>query len=64
MQDEYGLQSTNEADFYIVLNAMYNDYNNIFGENTEMYVRLADDFINDEDAKRDKIFIYFTQIPE
>lgn len=64
VQDEYGLQSTNEADFYIVLNAMYNDYNNIFGENTEMYVRLADDFINDEDAKRDKIFIYFTQIPE
>ena len=29
-----------------------------------MYVRLADDFINDEDAKKDKIFIYFTQIPE
>ncbi len=64
VQNEFGLHSISEVDFYTVLNAMYNDYNNIFGENTEMYVRLADDFINDEDAKRDKVFLYFTTLSE
>lgn len=64
VQNEFGLSNISEVDFYTVLNAMYNDYNNIFGENVEMYVRLAEDFINDQDAKRDKVFLYFTTLVE
>ena len=36
------------------------------GENyeyTDMYVRFAIDFIKDEDAKKDKVYIYFSEIP-
>lgn len=63
IQSQYGINNISPADFFIVLNMAYNDYNDIFNENIEMYVRFVDDFINDEDAKEDKTFIYFTTIP-
>lgn len=63
IQSQYGMNDISPADFFIVLNMAYNDYNDIFNENIEMYVRFVDDFINDEDAKEDKTFIYFTTIP-
>ena len=53
-----------EPDFYVVMNSAYNDYNDIFMDDIEMYVRFANDFINDEDAKQDKIYLYYTIIPE
>ena len=63
IQDEYGLNNIRPVDFFIVMNSAYNDYKDLFDENIEMYVRFANDFINDEDAKEDKIFIYYTEIP-
>lgn len=63
IQREYGL-NFRDYDFYVVMNSAYNDYNDIFKEDIEMYVRFANDFINDEDAKKDKVYIYYTQIPE
>lgn len=63
IQNEYGLDARTE-DIYIVMNAAYNDYKNIFNEDVQTYVRFAMDFINDEDAKKGKVFIYFTEIPE
>ena len=62
IQDEYGLNDIRPVDFFIVMNAAYNDYKDLFDENVEMYVRFTNDFINDEDAKEDKVFNYFTQI--
>lgn len=64
LKQERGLNDISEVDFYAVLNAMYNDYQNMFGEDTETYIRLALNFIEDEDAKSDKVFIYFTEIAE
>lgn len=64
MQDERGIQSVSPVDFYVVLNSMYNDYYNIFGDNFEEYIRLTMNFIQDEDAKKDKIFLYYTTIVE
>ena len=64
LQNQYRIDDVNEIDFYVVINSAYNDYNDIFGDNIEMYVRFADDFINDEDAKKDKVFTYFTTIPK
>lgn len=63
IQNDYGL-NFRESDFYVVLNSAYNDYNDLFRDNIEMYVRFANDFINDEDAKEDKVYIYYTQIPK
>ena len=63
MQREYGL-NFRDYDFYVVINSAYNDYNDIFRDDIEMYIRFANDFINDEDAKKDKVYIYYTQIPE
>ena len=63
IQREYGL-NFREPDFYIVMNSAYNDYNDIFRDDIEMYIRFANDFINDEDAKPDKVYIYYTTIPE
>ena len=62
IQQDYGL-NFRENDFYVVINSAYNDYNDIFEENLEMYVRFSNDFINDEDANPDKVYIYFTTIP-
>lgn len=64
IQRQYGMNNINLADFYIVINSAFNDYHDIFNDNIEMYVRFTSDFINDEDAKEDKTFRYFTTIPD
>ena len=64
VQRQYGLNNISPVDFYVVLNSAYNDYKDLFDENIDMYVRFANDFINDEDAKQGKVFKYFTQIAE
>lgn len=64
IQEQYGITDINPIDIYVVLNSAYNDYKNLFGDKLEMYVKFADDFINDEDANPDKVFIYFMNIPE
>lgn len=62
LQDEYGI-NVRDVDFYIVMNSAYNDYHDIFGEDIESYIKFSLDFINDEDAKKDKVFLYYTTIP-
>ena len=64
IQEQFGISNINPVDFYIVMNSAYNDYQNLFNDNVEMYVRYSEDFINDEDAKSDKVFLYFMNIPK
>lgn len=64
IQNEYSMQDINPIDFYIVMNSAYNDYKELFRDNLEMYVVYSQLFIEDEDAKKDKVFLYFTKIPE
>lgn len=63
IQRQYGIDGINLIDFYTVLNSSFNDYRDIFNDNIEMYVKFTVDFINDEDAKEDKVFLYFLNIP-
>lgn len=63
MQREYDL-NMRDIDFYVVINSAYNDYNDIFREDIDKYIRFTHDFINDEDAKKDKVYLYYTTIPE
>ena len=64
IQQQYGVDDIKSIDLYVVMNAAYNDYRDIFGDDIDMYIKYARDFIDDEDAKADKVFIYFTTIPE
>lgn len=64
MQNQYGLTDIRPIDFFVVINSAYNDYKDIFNENIEMYIRFANDFINDEDASPDKVFLYFSTISD
>jgi hypothetical protein len=63
LQEQRGIHDIRDVDFFVVMNSAYNDYNNIFGDDIEGYIRYTVDFINDEDAKEGKVFIYFTEIP-
>lgn len=63
IQDEFGVGNIRDIDFFVVMNSAYNDYRDLFGEDVEMYVKFTLDFIEDEDAKEDKVFKYFTTIP-
>lgn len=64
IQEQYGLQDIKKTDFFVVINSAYNDYRDIFGEDLEGYVKFTTDFIRDEDAKSDKVFLYFTTLSE
>ena len=62
VKNKYGITDISDVDFFVVMNSAYNDYKDIFQENVDMYVKYAVDFIKDEDAKKDKVFIYYTTI--
>jgi hypothetical protein len=54
--------SVNTIDFWAIMNAMYNDYNQIFKEEVNTYIELAVDFLEDEDAKPNKTYNYWKYI--
>lgn len=64
IMEQYDINMVRIIDFYIVINSAYNDYKNLFEDDIEKYVRFTIDFIQDEDAKPDKVFTYFTTIPQ
>ena len=64
VKNKYGLNAISSVDFYTVMNMAWNDYREIFADDIDMYVKYSRAFIEDKDAKKGKVFIYFTQIPE
>lgn len=64
VQREYGMTNIRDVDFWLVMNMAYNDYHDLYKDDIEMYVKYTQLFLNDEDAKDGKVFIYFTEIPE
>lgn len=63
LQRQRGINDIDECEFYVVINSAYNDYKDLFNEDIESYIRFTVDFIKDEDAKQDKVFLYYTTIP-
>lgn len=63
LQRQYGVDNINSVDFFIVMNSAFNDYRDLFQDNVEDYMKFTIDFIEDEDAKQDKVFLYYTMIP-
>lgn len=64
VKNDYRL-NIDDCEFYIVMNSLANDYGNIINkDDIEMYVKMANAFINDDDASKDKVWKYFTIIPK
>jgi hypothetical protein len=63
LQRQYGVDNINSVDFFVVINSAFNDYRDLFQDNVEDYMKFTIDFIEDEDAKQDKVFLYYTTIP-
>lgn len=64
IQNQYGIDDIRSADFFVVLNSAYNDYRDLFEDDMQKYIKFTMDFIEDEDAKPGKVFLYYTTIPE
>lgn len=64
VRNNYGLMDIRPIDFWIVMNSAYNDYEDIFKDNVDWYVKFTKDFIMDEDAIEDKVYCYFMKIPK
>lgn len=57
------ITNANDYDFYIVMNSMINDYNEVIDkDDIETYVKMSNAFINDEDAVKNKVWKYYTTI--
>ena len=54
--------NVDNIDFYVVANMMYNDYNDLVKDNEELALRLANDWLHDEDSKEDKLYCYWKHI--
>lgn len=64
VRTQYGYEDIRPVDFWIVMNSAFNDYNDIFKDNVEMYAKFSRDFIKDEDAVDEKVYYYFTMLPK
>lgn len=50
------------CDMYVVMNSLANDYGSVIPlENVDTYVKLAKAWLNDEDAKENKVWWYFVK---
>lgn len=63
IQNRYSFDDIRSIDVYVVMNSAYNDYNDLFNDDIESYIKFTIDFIEDEDAGSGKVFKYFTTIP-
>lgn len=62
VRNQYGIP-IDDYTFYVVMNSLANDYNGaISTSEVETYVKMAQAFINDEDAVKNKVWKYFTTI--
>ena len=59
VKNQYGYSNINDVDFWVVMNMAYNDYNELFRDNLDMYAKFSNAFINDTDGKEGKVFNYF-----
>jgi hypothetical protein len=57
---DYNMDDMRAEDIYLVMNQGFNDYRDtLFGDDLSNYIKYTKAFINDPDAKKDKIINYF-----
>ena len=52
----------NKIDFFVVANMMYNDYYDLVKEDETLALKMAGDWLNDVDAKENKLYNYWKYI--
>lgn len=63
VRNERGIE-VEPTEWYVVLNMMYNDYFKAIQDDTETYIKLAIQWLKDEDAVKDKLYEYKKYIVE
>lgn len=61
IKNQYGY-SIDKNDFNVVMNMAYSDYKDVFNDDTDLYAKFSNAFINDNDAVKGKILYYFNTI--
>lgn len=49
-------------DFFVVVNMMFNDYNEVILDNTDLALELAKNWLQDSDVKENKLYNYYKYI--
>lgn len=52
----------NPNEFFVAMNLMYSDYNNVIGDDVDKYIIMAIDFLKDEDAVKNKLYNYYFNV--
>lgn len=61
VMNELGYNHDN-VDFYVVANMMKNDYNDLTEEDDTLALKMAHDWLNDDDAKDCKLYQYWKYV--
>lgn len=64
VKKDYGYNDIPANEFNVVMNMAYSDYKDVFEDNLDLYAKFSKAFIQDDDAKKGKVFIYFNEIPK
>lgn len=64
IRQENGFDDIRPIHFFLVMNQGYNDFYNFWKDDLDNYLDYADGFINDKDAIKNKVDVYFTVIPK
>ena len=67
VKKQYGITNIDDTSFYVVMNMLYSDMNNILGtgddaESLKKYVNATIDWLNDEDIGKDKLYNYWKYV--
>lgn len=62
VKNDYGYNDIPANEFNVVMNMAYSDYKEVFEDNLDLYAKFSKAFIQDDDAKKGKVFIYFNEI--
>ena len=52
----------NEYDWYFVLNMIYSDFYKVFGQDTNLYIKVAKAWLEDKDAENGKAYKYYQSV--
>ena len=64
VRHQYRYENISPNEFNVVMNMAYSDYSDIFDDDLDLYAKFSRAFIEDKDAKKGKVYLYFSTIPK
>ena len=67
VKNQYGINNIDDISFYVVMNMLYSDMSNVLGtgddeESLSNYIQATQDWLNDEDIGKDKLYDYWRYV--